>query len=177
MLVFINKNYNKENRREFVEECFLRYLKFYGETASAVPDEAKGKNDKPYFPSRPDVRFSLSHSDNYAVLAMGETEIGCDIEKVRDINYKPIANRWFSGGEIDAADSVENYFSVWTKKEAYLKLTADGLAGIKKFDVTKPLEFDGKPVVLTSIDFLPGFKGAIAAAEQEIVFEDVDQIG
>lgn len=174
MVVFIKKNYNKEYRREFVEECFGRYLKFCGENASELPGEAKGKNDKPYFPSRPDVRFSLSHSDNYAILAMGETEIGCDIEKIRDINYKPIVNRWFFGGEIEAADSVENYFSVWTKKEAYLKLTADGLSGIRKFDVTGPLEFEGKPVVLTSVDFIPGFKGAIAAEAQEIVFEDVD---
>lgn len=69
---------------------------------------------------------------------------------------------------------MENYFSVWTKKEAYLKLTADGLSGIRKFDVTGPLEFEGKPVVLTSVDFIPGFKGAIAAEAQEIVFEDVD---
>lgn len=174
MLVFIKKDYDKQYRRQFIEQCFEKYQKFAGARVQSAPSEAKGKNDKPYFEDYPNVRFSLSHSDNYAVLAMGETEIGCDIEKIRDINFRAIANRWFSDGEIEATQTLDDYFSIWTKKEAVLKYTADGLSGIKKFDVTEPIEYEGQKIVLTPIDFLEGYKGAIASTEQEILFTDAD---
>ncbi len=174
MLVFIKRNYSKEHRREFIEECFVRYLDFEGKDKAPSPTEASGKNGKPYFEGHPEIRFSLSHSGDVAMLAMSDSEVGCDIEKIKDVDYEAMAKRWFTGGEVAACDSKENYFSVWTKKEAFLKYTADGIGGLTKIDVTLPIEYEGEKIELTSVDFIEGYKGAIASVPQEIVFTDVE---
>src|SRR5690606_14249709 len=43
-------------------------------------------NKKPYLPKHPSVSFNVSHSGDYAVLALGTTPIGIDIEYL-DLNY------------------------------------------------------------------------------------------
>ena len=46
------------------------------------------------------VCFNLSHSGKYVLCAVAETEIGCDIEKVKEVKWK-LAKRFFSEGEYD----------------------------------------------------------------------------
>lgn len=47
-----------------------------------------------------EVCFNLSHSGKYVLCAVSETEIGCDIEKVKEVKWK-IAKRFFSEEEYD----------------------------------------------------------------------------
>lgn len=46
------------------------------------------------------VCFNLSHSGKYVLCAVAETEIGCDIEKVKEVKWK-LAKRFFSEEEYD----------------------------------------------------------------------------
>lgn len=77
--------------------------------------------------------ISISHSKDMALVAINENAVGADIEVVRPFNEKLI-KRYFSKEEIAFIDSPEKFFTIWTVKEAYLKLTGDGLKGIKKLN-------------------------------------------
>ena len=96
------------------------------------------KSGKPYiFDSS--YGISISHSKDMALVAINEDLVGADIEVVRPFNEKLIKT-YFSPEEISFIDSPEKFFTVWTVKEAYLKLTGVGLKGIKKLNVVT----DGK---------------------------------
>lgn len=158
-------------RRAFIEKCLDRYLEISKMTKTGDGETVRAPNDKPYFKDYPDIRFSLSHSGDVIVLAMGKTEVGVDIEQVKPRDYLSIANRHFSAAEVAQINSLEDFLSLWTKKEAYLKLTGEGLSGLSNAEVVKPLEYLGQSVVLTPIDVIDGCIGAIAAPAQPIIIE------
>ena len=74
------------------------------------------------------LRFNVSHSDRYALLAVADVEIGVDIERERPLSdMDALAARVFSVGErqalaqVPAGRKVETFFAGWTRKEAYIK--------------------------------------------------------
>ncbi len=94
---------------------------------------------KPYAKGLP-VHFSISHSGNYAVCSVSDTEIGIDIEKIRTVH--PRAHEKFcTENEARYINGEENgFFKLWTLKEAYFKCIGTGLgADIKdvSFEIDK----------------------------------------
>lgn len=169
MIIFAK--YGEYDRREFIEECLEKYLETAGKTklnGDTVID--KNKNSKPYFKDYPDIRFSISHSADLVVLAMSESEVGVDIEKIKPRDYQGIVDRHFSEGENAEVSDLNGFLKVWTKKEAFLKLTSEGLAGLPNADVSKPYEYNGRALKFTSLDIFEGYIGAVVAYEQPIIF-------
>jgi len=91
------------------------------------------------------VNFNVSHSGGIALLAFARRrEIGVDVEQVRpDSDLKAIARRFFSAHEQNELDALpteekaEAFFRCWTRKEAYIKATGDGLSlPLSQFDVS-----------------------------------------
>jgi 4'-phosphopantetheinyl transferase len=77
--------------------------------------------------------FNLSHSGALAALGVcRECEIGVDIEEVAPLK-EDIARRFFAPAEADHLDrcheqhKLEAFYQCWTRKEAFLKATGDGL--------------------------------------------------
>ena len=99
--------------------------------AGASEKIAFGAREKPYLPDS-GVHFNLSHAGEYAICAVGDTPLGCDIERLRNYNMR-VARRFFCEEEaalLEAADPEERellFFRLWTLKESYLKATGDGL--------------------------------------------------
>ncbi len=92
-----------------------------------------------------DLRFNLAHSQGMALYALAACrEIGVDVECIRPVlDAEQIAERFFSAREAAAFRALppglrsEAFFSCWTRKEAYLKATGDGLARpLDTFDVS-----------------------------------------
>lgn len=89
------------------------------------------------------VHFNLSHCADQAALAVCETaEVGVDIEMVRTVR-DGFARRFFTAeeaGEIEAQPEGERLsalFRCWTRKEAFLKATGEGIArGLASFRVS-----------------------------------------
>lgn len=83
---------------------------------------------KPFMKNGP--CFNISHSGNYVLLGVSDSEIGCDIEKMREDNYLRLAKFVFHPNEIDVLKSSDNqkdcFFTLWTKKEAFLKAVGLG---------------------------------------------------
>lgn len=86
------------------------------------------KYKKPYFADS-DICFSVSHSGNYALFALGLTELGIDIQQFKTCNAENIACRFFHTDEYDylKKDNFNSFFDVWTAKESYVKYTGQGI--------------------------------------------------
>jgi 4'-phosphopantetheinyl transferase len=92
-----------------------------------------------------DVMFNISHSHGVALFAFTRRrEIGVDVEQVRcDFDLEAIARRFFSTHEqnqlaaLPEQERVDAFFRCWTRKEAYIKATGDGLSlPLRQFDVS-----------------------------------------
>ncbi len=114
--------------------------KYLSKLSGVKPEElvfAKGKNQKPYVLNIP-YHFSISHSGDYVVLAVGEHPIGVDVEVIRDFSAI-LARKCFNESELAyiAGNSPKRkksvmqrcFYELWTAKEAYLKYTGEGLSG------------------------------------------------
>ena len=104
--------------------------------------------------------FSISHKGRYAVCAADrDHEIGVDIEKIECIR-PGVAKRFFSVQENrfifgeeeknrdDASpETCRRFFEVWTLKEAFVKNTGEGIAGIRRLELlfTDAGEITGSP--------------------------------
>ncbi|HZV33791.1 MAG TPA: 4'-phosphopantetheinyl transferase superfamily protein [Verrucomicrobiae bacterium] len=82
-----------------------------------------------------ELHFNLAHSEELAVFAMSRIRgIGIDVEKQRPIDdAESIAERFFSAHEsrqlksLPAQKKQDGFFNLWTRKEAWLKATGEGL--------------------------------------------------
>lgn len=115
-----------------LHDDFLRCIGAYILLRQAFPfiDEKKiGYTDmgKPYIEDA--LCFNYSHSGEYVVLVTDDKEIGIDIEKIGNRDYK-MMQRAFSEEEfkyIEEEDSVNRFLELWTKKESVLKLFGLGI--------------------------------------------------
>lgn len=91
------------------------------------------------------VFFNLSHSDDLAVYAFSTIgPIGVDVESVRWFaDADKVAARVFSPAENDVYSKLEQsekpigFFNCWTRKEAFIKATGEGLSrSLHSFDVS-----------------------------------------
>lgn len=135
----------EEDRKTELAAWLLLYyvLKKWG-----VPEEqinAEGAYDYGVYgkPVRRDKKahFNLSHSGKYVLCAVSDREIGCDIEKIRDVRWK-VAKRFFSEKEYNFLEKMseneknttENicaaevqFTRYWVLRESYVKKTGEGL--------------------------------------------------
>lgn len=85
---------------------------------------------KPFIAARPDIHFSLSHSGNVALCVVSDQPVGADVEVPRKITPSLIAYTMNADeqAQINASANPEMQFlHFWTRKEALLKLTAEGI--------------------------------------------------
>jgi 4'-phosphopantetheinyl transferase len=102
------------------------------------------------------LHFNLSHSEDLAVVAVTPlAPLGIDVERLRPLDdADALVARFFSSNEIRAftvlpADQrVAAFFALWTRKEALLKATGEGL---------------GQPLSLVEVSFLPAEPARVVA--------------
>lgn len=93
----------------------------------------RGPHGKPYVQADIPVFFNLSHSGDYVVCAIGDEEVGIDIERRGKVRMG-VARRFFHPEEVGALEAAplerrtELFFDYWAVKESYLKYTGEGLA-------------------------------------------------
>lgn len=106
---------------------------------------------KPYFKNHSEIKFSLSHSAEYAVCTISENDTGVDVETIENgADVLKIAKRYFTKNEceriVKAGDSKREFFRIWTRKESLLKALGTGIsARLGKYEVlADSVEAEGK---------------------------------
>jgi 4'-phosphopantetheinyl transferase len=108
---------------------------------------AVGPKGKLYLdPPHDGLRFNVSHSHEWALIALARNrEVGVDVEHHRPLQHDlfEIATRFFAPVEVqtllalDPDDRQAAFFRIWSRKEAYIKATGQGVsAGLDTFDVS-----------------------------------------
>ncbi|MFJ9181413.1 4'-phosphopantetheinyl transferase family protein [Streptomyces sp. NPDC102360] len=128
------------------------------------------------------VDFSLSHSGSWALLGIlrGGGRIGVDIERVReDLEFRAVAGRFFQDAEArrlrrgNPGDRAREFFRLWTRKEAFLKVHGRRLGELSGVTGTpptaaggpEPLWFAAEPASLSTgweVTAPPGYTAAVA---------------
>lgn len=100
-----------------------------------------GDKGKPYFENIP-LFFNISHSGEYVLCAVSSREVGADIQKIQQTDVMKLAKRFFSEPEYRILERCESdgerrrlFFGLWSRKEAYGKLTGEGIAAVLGKDV------------------------------------------
>lgn len=119
-----------EDRRNSAGAGWLLRYVFEKEGVPFVRDSVTlGPHGKPCHEA---LHFNLSHSGRYVICAVGEGEIGCDIQKIRPCR-ESMVRRFFAPDEQEYILSVqgkerdERFILLWSRKESFLKMTGEGL--------------------------------------------------
>src|SRR5690606_30609088 len=93
---------------------------------------ATDAHKKPYLNSHPTVFFNVSHAGDYALIAIGNSPIGIDIEFInKNFDYKEILANIFNKIEIDeinlTQEQHDTFYKFWTRKEAIVKAIGKGI--------------------------------------------------
>ncbi len=99
-----------------------------------------GDKEKPYLADG-SMYFSLSHSGDVVAIATDDVEVGCDAELIKGDNRLKIADRFYNINEREYVHSADDeklaFCRIWTRKEAYLKMTGEGIStDLTAFDTT-----------------------------------------
>jgi 4'-phosphopantetheinyl transferase len=131
--------FEEDRKRFIIRHGMLRILlsRYLGMEASRLRLH-HGEHGKPALTETDEAAlyFNLSHSDAIALFAFSrDYELGVDIERIREISeMKQIVARYFSAGEKLKFNSTprhrkkEAFFNCWTRKEAFIKATGEGLS-------------------------------------------------
>lgn len=116
-------------------ECVLAYLllkralkEVYG--INENPELIEQEGGKPMLKDHPEIHFNLSHCKSAVACVIGDEPVGVDIDIIRNYNAQ-LARHTMNDNELQEiennADEARAFIRLWTKKEALLKLTGEGI--------------------------------------------------
>ena len=127
--IYKGKDLSNSYRNYIFSKAVSHYTKQHGLPFKdpLIKYAAKGK---PYL-SESNVKFNISHSDDYWVCIIGNKECGIDVQKYKSSNYKRIVSRFFSERDMEyvEAKGITGFFELWAMREAFAKYTGEGFFG------------------------------------------------
>jgi len=152
-------------RRNIAGQAALRLIlsRYTGRPAKHI-QFFKGPKGKPYLSPELEatpLQFNVSNSGERALIAVTqEAQVGIDLEGHREVTYgDSVARRHFSPAEYAQLPRVDNpqwlnhFFNCWTRKEAFIKVTGEGLSrALDSFEVS----------------LVPGHRPALTRVDQDL---------
>jgi 4'-phosphopantetheinyl transferase len=181
-------HFERDRRRFMVARGVLRSLlaRYLGCPPTQIRFSFSTKGKPALRPEhRSQLHFNLAHSAEMAIYAFAnECEVGVDIEQQRPLaDVQQIAEHFFSPHEreilatLSGDELYRTFFTYWTRKEAYLKASGEGLALLTtQLDVVGPqgrvIKLAGSngdaDCYLFDLDVVAGYRGALALQERNI---------
>lgn len=111
---------------------------------SEMPEFGYGEHNKPYLKNYPGWYFNISHCKEAVCCVLSREEVGVDIEEVK--GYKEGLAEYVSNDKElkslhESEDPAEDFYMLWTRKEAVFKLLG---SGIETKEIKNILEKDVK---------------------------------
>jgi len=133
--------------------CAAAYLllceglqKEYGITEKPVFEY--GEHGKPFLVGHPDIHFNLSHCREAAICIIADHPVGIDIESIREFK-ETLVDYTMNEDEKRQIKQAERpdieFIKLWTRKEAVLKLSGEGISRDLKSVLSNP------PASLTTV--------------------------
>lgn len=132
-------------------------------------------NKKPYLASHPWLFFNLSHSEDFAAIAVSRKNVGLDIEYMsKDFNFTSLLPDVFDDNQVlqiqNAADKKHAFYTSWTRKEAFVKALGKGIdedfKQIPSLDGQHKIDFslikNSKNWQVNSFNLADSYLGAVA---------------
>ncbi|WP_316812013.1 4'-phosphopantetheinyl transferase family protein [Pedobacter heparinus] len=134
----------EDKKRFIVSKYMLRKLlsKFISIPPGSIQFELSHYK-KPFITTG--IEFNTTYSKNIVLIAIHKKPVGIDVEFVnKDFNYKNLILTVFNKQEqllIDSGlNSLINFYLLWTRKEAVLKATGEGLNDeLNQIDILQPV--------------------------------------
>jgi 4'-phosphopantetheinyl transferase len=133
-------HFSEDRNRYIVARGWLRQLlgRYVSIPASAV-EFVYGPKGKPALAgstTSAELQFNMAHSEDLALVAVARgASVGIDLERVRALeDAGDLVERFFSSRENAQFKSLPDgqkplaFFNLWTRKEAWLKATGEGIA-------------------------------------------------
>jgi 4'-phosphopantetheinyl transferase len=137
--------FDNDRRRFVIARGMLRALlaRYLGASSNAVEISYR-PGGKPVLTRATRLEFNLSHSQALAVYAFGlDRPVGVDVEDLaRPLDCLALARRFFSARELAMLRSLppdlrpRRILVHWTRREALLKATGQGLLGLAGLDLS-----------------------------------------
>lgn len=149
----------------------------------ALPPIEQTAAGKPWFPTRPELAFNVSHSGGLLLCGAGSGPLGVDIERVRP-RRAGLARYVLGKAEYQWYASRgavwEDFYSLWTLKEARCKCTGAGLDGPAR-KIAVPLLSPGEAGELDGLRFRSyggtDWRAAACTARSELPPEELVWFG
>lgn len=115
------------------------------------------------------LQFNISHSDNMAVFALANTNIGIDIQKKKAPINDAVAKRFFTENEFELLislnedEKIKKFYELWSEKEATIKLFGEGIFALEKSKENSP--------AVEHVFVHPNYEMALATTEKIQYFE------
>lgn len=126
-----------------------------------MPAVGRLSGGKPYFPGRPDIHFSLSHTKTHVLCAISDFPVGVDVETVRPVR-QGVAERVCTPDELCAFD----FFELWVLKESFIKLSGNTHVSLKNICFKRDGDKIITPVGSTTAHLfytIPGCRAAVCS--------------
>jgi 4'-phosphopantetheinyl transferase len=165
-----------DKQRYIISRAILKHLlsRFSGVNEQEIL-LASGKNGKPFWSNPFEIRFNLSHAGDGLVIGLSlEKEVGIDMERLDRIpNIPALETFLFTPSELELFHNLdpslkqETFITAWTRKEAVLKASGEGLTkAMNELDVAFIKEKNflmGKTAwFLESFTLMENYRGAVA---------------
>ncbi len=107
-----------------------------------LPPIQRHPGGKPYFPTMPHLHFNLSHSGALCLCALSDAPVGVDVERIRP-RRAGLPRYCMEDAEysayLAAGEGWEEFYRIWTLKEAWAKQTGQGLGQPRNWPTPPPL--------------------------------------
>ncbi|WP_309711537.1 4'-phosphopantetheinyl transferase superfamily protein [Armatimonas sp.] len=155
----------RDRQRYIACRSALRLL--LGEALGIAPEAVALTYGPQGKPECTEFAFNVSHSDSLALIALGAE--GVDIEKVRtDFDPHELGRRVFTASEFNQLRTHDDFFAIWTRKEAVIKAEGGGFSSplLSRTVWPEPELWIAERYELVPLHPAPGYVAALARAKK-----------
>lgn len=165
MNIYYSLSYSgkSEDSHVLLKDAIAGYIGNREKAGALVSELKKGKNGKPYIEGF--KHFSISHSDRAWAVLFSEEECGLDIQYEKKCDFIAIAKRWYapedreivlSLAELDEEKGKEEFFRIWTRREALAKALSSTvydseLPTVSSCEMIKDIILPGAPEIYAAV--------------------------